>query len=226
MTYVNGQQASAWFQPSYAPRVSSQRDGNYQVAFNVDSNQVQTMAMQAAPYAPGAMAGYVAKQGMAKGMRIAKTARNARYRSAAYGGRYGTSKRAVSRTTSTARSSGSMFSGVASAVKSSLLVGGLLSLFNTVPRLMRKEITVAQAGTLVAGDLTATAAGGAAGAVASAIGTPILAGMLGPGSIMVTLGAMALGVGGFVFADRWVRSTPFFQNVTNQTYSTLSAMSR
>ena len=214
--YSYGQAPSYGSYPQQPAPLSANPNGSYNVNFNINPDQYKGQAAsiveKAAPFVPGAVAGHVAKQGMRSGMRIAKSGSRARARARGYGGRY--SSKSPTRRTTASRSTNSMFSGVVSAIKYSTLVGGIMSIFTNGGKLMRGEQDMKQTATNVAGDVTVAAAGGAAGAVASAVGTPILASMFGPMSMFVTLGGIGLGIGGYMLAENWIRKTPFFQKVT------------
>jgi hypothetical protein len=200
--------------------VSANGDGTYNVGVRVNPDTFKStgvaLAAQAAPHVPGAIAGYQAKEGIVNGMRKARTIRNAHYRSKAYGGRYGSSNRSYKGKSSVGSGSTTMFGGITKAVKSSILWGGAISLGLNAYKVFKKEQTVADATANVSGDLASAAVGGAAGATASAIATPILAGMFGPASFLVTLGGIGIGIGGYMLADHFLRQTSFFQNLTGK----------
>lgn len=201
------------------------QSGTYNVSFDVNADQyVATgtdLAVKAAPHVPAAIAGYQAKEGIVDGLRSARRVRNAHYRTRAYGGRYGSSRSYRGRS-AVGTGSNRMFGGITSAVKSSVIWGGVISLALNGYKVFKKEQTVSAAGTYVVGDVASAAVGGAAGAVASAIGTPILAGMFGPASILVTLGGIGLGIAGYFVADKFFRNTKLFESIHNGAYNTLS----
>lgn len=213
-------------QPANQP-VGSNGNGTYNVSFNVNPDSyVSTggsIAAQAAPLAPGAVAGYHAKEGIVDGLRRARTIRNARYRSKAYGGRYG-STRSYKGKSAVGSGSGTMFSGLGKAIKSSVLWGGAVSLALNGYKVFKKEETFADAGKNVTGDVASAAVGGTAGAVASAIATPMLASAFGPASFLVTLGGIGVGIGGYMLADHFLRKTAFFQNVTTKAHDLVASI--
>jgi hypothetical protein len=202
--------------------VAGNGNGTYNVNFNVNPDTYTSagvqLATKAAPHVPGAVAGYQAKEGIVDGLRRARTIRNARYRSRAYGGRYGSSSRSYKGKSAVGSGSGTMFSGITKAVKSSVLWGGLISLGLNGYKVFKKEQTVATAGANVTGDLASAAVGGAAGAVASAVATPMLAAAFGPASLLVTLGGIGVGIAGYFVADKFLRNTSFFQNLTTKAH--------
>lgn len=199
--------------------IKANNDGTYNVGVNVNPDSFKAtgtaLAMQAAPHVPGAVAGYQAKEGLVNGMRKARTIRNGQYRTKAYGGRYGSS-RSYKGKSAIGAGGNSIFGGIAKAVKSSILWGGAISLGLNAYKVIKKEQTIADATANVSGDLASAAVGGAAGATASAIATPILAGIFGPASFLVTLGGIGIGIGGYMLADHFLRQTSFFQNVTGK----------
>lgn len=205
--------------------VSSQPNGTYNVSFNVNPDTYKStgaaIAMQAAPHVPGAVAGYQAKQGIVNGLRRARTVRNASYRAKAYGGRY-SSSRAYKGKSAVGTGSSTMFGGITKAVKSSVLWGGVISLALNGYKVFKHEQTIARAGSNVTGDVASAAVGGAAGAVASAIATPMLAAAFGPASLLVTLGGIGVGVAGYFVADKFLRNTHFFQSLTTKAHDLIA----
>lgn len=180
--------------------------------FNADSyaGYAQTatqIATQAAPYMPGAVAGAKA----AKGMGLAKEsfAKAARSRSPRVKANAGSAGRGLA------------FGGIMSAVKSSVLFNGLISLGLNGYKVYKKEQGVADAGANVTGDIASAAVGGAAGAVASAAGTALLAGVIGTG-FPLTLVGLGLGIGGYMLADTFFRKTALFQNIKTGVKNMLS----
>lgn len=168
--------------------------------FNADKyiQTATTVAQQVAPYAPGAVAGAKA----AKGMGLAKEsfAKASRSRSATVKANAGAAGRSAA------------FGGIMSAVKSSVLFNGVISLALNGYKVFKKEQGVADAGANVTGDVAAAAVGGAAGAAASAAGTALLAGVLGTGFPLTVVG-LGLGIGGYMLADTFFRKTALFQNL-------------
>lgn len=118
------------------------------------------------------------------------------------------------RTSANASAAGrsALFGSVLSAVKSSVLINGIISVAVNGYMVATNKRTVADASGEVAGDLTSAVVGGAAGGVASAAGTFLLAGILGTG-LPLTLAGMALGVAGYMVADTMLRQTPIFNQI-------------
>jgi hypothetical protein len=203
----------------------SNKTGTYNVNLSVNADQYMAqgsdLALKAAPHVPAAIAGYKAKEGIVDGLRSARRVRNASYRARAYGGRY-SSSRSYRGKSAVGTGGGRMFSGITSAVKSSVIWGGLLSLAFNGYKVYKKEQTVSAAGTYIAGDVASAVVGGAAGAALSAVGTPILAGMLGPASILVTVGGIGLGIAGYYVADKFFRNTSLFASIHNGAYNLFS----
>ncbi|MFP5502872.1 MAG: hypothetical protein ACLGIN_10315, partial [Candidatus Sericytochromatia bacterium] len=166
------------------------------------------MAQKAAPPVPGAVAGFQARGGFGG---VATAARRGRRVSTRGGARVG-------------GAGAGQLGGVLGAIKSSVIVGGLISIGVNGYQAIKGQQTWRQAGTAVAGDLASAAVGGAAGAAASAIATPMLAGMLGAGSLIVTLGSIGVGIAAYAVADSWLRKTPFFQKMTGTVSSTLQSL--
>lgn len=204
---VNVNNASGYQTSPTAPGASTTRP-----VFNADSyaGYAQTatqIATQAAPYMPGAVAGAKA----AKGMGLAKEsfAKAARSRSPRIKANAGSAGRGLA------------FGGIMSAVKSSVLFNGLISLGLNGYKVYKKEQGVADAGANVTGDIASAAVGGAAGAVASAAGTALLAGVIGTG-FPLTLVGLGLGIGGYMLADTFFRKTALFQNIKTGVKNMLS----
>jgi hypothetical protein len=204
---VNVNNASGYQTSPTAPGASTPRP-----VFNADSyaGYAQTatqIATQAAPYMPGAVAGAKA----AKGMGLAKEsfAKAARSRSPRIKANAGSAGRGLA------------FGGIMSAVKSSVLFNGLISLGLNGYKVYKKEQGVADAGANVTGDIASAAVGGAAGAAASAAGTALLAGVIGTG-FPLTLVGLGLGIGGYMLADTFFRKTALFQNIKTGVKNMLS----
>jgi hypothetical protein len=212
-----------------APRpVSANANGTYNVSFDVNPDSFVSsggsIAATAAPLVPGAVAGYKAKEGIVGGLRQARTIRNARYRARAYGGRYGSSSRSYKGKSAVGSGSSKMFGGLGAAVKSSIIWGGVVSLATNGYKVFKREQNIADAGKNVSGDLVSAGVGGAAGAAASAIATPMLAAALGPASFLVTLGGIGAGIGGYMIADHFLRKTALFQNLTTKVHDVLASV--
>lgn len=158
-----------------------------------------------APSVPGGVAGYVAHAGAP--------------------GFLGGAPRVRTRRSVRSKSSAGFGGNMIAAVKGSVLVGGLLSIWSNGKRYMNKQQDLATTAKNVTGDVAVAAVGGAAGALASTIATPLLAGVLGPASLLVTLGSIGLGMVGFALAENWLRNTPFFQQATNTVHSTIAKIS-
>lgn len=113
--------------------------------------------------------------------------------------------------------------GLLSAVKSSAIVGGAISLLFNGYAVMKGQQSFAEGGSNVVGDVAASAVGGAGGAVASAVGTSFLAGALGIASGgWITLLSLGLGIGGYMLTDKLFRSTGFFQSLKQDVFNLLS----
>jgi hypothetical protein len=186
-----------------------QQPGRVGTTFAADQyvSTATAIATKAAPYLPGAVAGTKA----AKGIGLAKEA---------------FAKASRSRSMRTKASAGSAgrsaaFGGIMSAVKSSVLFNGLISLGLNGYKVFKKEQGVADAGANVTGDVAAAAVGGAAGAAASAAGTALLAGVIGTG-FPLTLVGLGLGIGGYMVADHFFRNTAFFNTMKTGVKNMLS----
>lgn len=107
------------------------------------------------------------------------------------------------------------------AVRSSVIVGTILSVVTNGWDLIQKRQTFAQAGSNVVGDVMSSAVGGLGGAVASSVGTAMLAGIVGTG-FGATIAAVGLGIAGYAITDYFFRKTSFFQNVTAKTHQILA----
>ena len=105
-----------------------------------------------------------------------------------------------------------------------ILLDRAISLATNAYQVFKGQETVADAGKNVSGDLVSAGVGGAAGAVASAIATPMLAAALGPASLLVTLGGIGAGIGGYMIADHFLRKTSFFQSLTTKVHDTIAAI--
>lgn len=138
---------------------------------------------------------------------------NSGYRSQGY--------RSSSRRTGGVMRSGGAMSRIMSSVKTSLIVGTLISVVFNGYQLSKNQITKGEAGANIAGDVVSSAVGGAAAAVASMAGTALFGGMLGTG-FALTAGGMAFGVAGFMVADYFLRKTTLFQNFQNKIYTMLT----
>lgn len=192
--------------PRLAPRAGAENI-RYESGLNLDLNMGggDSLLLKAAPHVPGAVAGFQARTGLSAGVSRA-------------------GRRTYSRSRARVGGGAGQFGGLLGAVKSSVIVGGLISIGVNGYQAMKGQQTWRQAGTTVAGDVASAAVGGAAGAAASAIATPMLVGMLGAGSMLVTLGSIGLGIAGYALADAWLRKTPFFQNMTATVSNTLGQL--
>lgn len=170
-------------------------------------DQYVQAATEVVPY----MAGVVPGKAAASAVRESKVmfARAAKSRSAT----------AAARASSAGRSA--LFGSVMGAIRSSVIINGVLSLGINGYKLFKKETTMADAGANVTGDMMSAVVGGAAGGLASAAGTFALAGVLGTG-LPLTLVGMGLGVAGYLVADRFLRGTKLFQDVTGAVRRMLS----
>jgi hypothetical protein len=182
-------------------------------SFNMDqygpyAQQAANYAVKAVPFMPGAAAGKA----------IASAAGDAKmYRMKAAASR---SMRTKANASANAR--GATFAGIKSAVKSSVLVGGLLSLATNGWQVYKKQEDVATAGANVSGDLVSSAVSGAAGAAVSSIGTMALTAVGLTAGLPLTLAGIALGIGGYMIADKFLRATPIFQKLTSGVHDLLA----
>jgi hypothetical protein len=153
---------------------------------------------QYAPLAAGAIPGRsaAASVGEAKGL-FAKAARSKSATTAARAGQAGRS---------------ALFGSVMGAIKSSVIVNGLLTVAVNGYKLATGKATLADAGSAVSGDMMSAVVGGAAGGAASAMGTFALAGILGTG-LPLTLVGMGLGIAGYLVADSFLRQTKLYNDV-------------
>jgi len=171
------------------------------------ADQYINAATEVVPYLAGAAPGKVAAAAVSESKVM--FARAAKSRSAS----------AAARASSAGRSA--LFGSVMGAIRSSVIINGVLSLGINGYKLFKKETTMADAGANVTGDMMSAVVGGAAGGVASAAGTFALAGILGTG-LPLTLVGMGLGVAGYLVADRFLRGTKIFQDVTGAVRRTLA----
>lgn len=114
-----------------------------------------------------------------------------------------------------------MLSTVTGAIKSSLIVNGLLSLAINGWKISQKQETMADGGANFAGDMTSAVVGGAAAGLLSGAGTFLLAGLLGTG-LPLTLAGMALGCIGYFVADNALRGTQFYNQIKASVHNALS----
>lgn len=170
---------------------------NYGEGQNYD--QYIQAATEAVPFIAGTVPGKVATSAVRESK--AMFARAAKSRSAT----------AAAKASSAGRSA--LFGSVMGAIRSSVIINGVLSLGINGYKLFRNQTTMADAGANVTGDMMSAVVGGAAGGLASAAGTFALAGVLGTG-LPLTLVGMGLGVAGYLVADQFLRGTKIFQDVT------------
>ncbi|MDB5097824.1 MAG: hypothetical protein JWM80_2245 [Cyanobacteria bacterium RYN_339] len=107
--------------------------------------------------------------------------------------------------------------GLWAAVKSSVIIGSLISVATNGWELYNKRETGAQAGANVAGDVASSAVGGAGGAVASYIGCGLLE-TFGAGGGLLTIAGIGLGIGGYFLADKLLRNTTIFKSFQSGVY--------
>jgi hypothetical protein len=181
-----------------------QQQPSAQTTFGADqyaayAQQATAIAAKAAPYMPGAAAGRTAAKGVSEAKQLFEKA--SRSRSMATKAKAGAQGRSLA------------FGGILSAVKSSVLFNGAISLALNGYKVFKKEQTVSDAGGNVTGDIASAAVGGAAGAAASAAGTALLAGVIGTG-FPLTLVGLGLGIGGYMLADKVFRNTTLFKSLT------------
>lgn len=162
------------------------------------TDQYVTMAAQYAPMVAGAIPGKTAAAavGEAKGF-FAKAARS---KSATTAARASTAGRSA------------LFGSVMGAIKSSVIVNGVLTLAINGFKVATGKMSLADAGANVSGDLMSAVVGGAVGGAASAAGTFALAGILGTG-FPLTLVGMGLGIAGYLVADSFLRNTKIYNDV-------------
>ena len=192
----------AWPTPVTVPVNNAPAYGNNQ---NYDS-YIQT-AVSAAPYAQGVMPGKAAVSKVTEAKEFFLKAKKSR--SAATSARAGAAGRSA------------MFGSIVSAVKTSVIVNGLLSVAINGWKVFNKEQTTAQAGGNVTGDMMSAVVGGAAGGAASALGTFALAGILGTG-LPLTLAGIGLGIAGYMLADGWLKNTKFYNDVKTKVTTMLT----
>jgi hypothetical protein len=116
---------------------------------------------------------------------------------------------------------GLLSGGFIGAVKSSLVVGAVMSLVVNGVMLSRGQENFALATTNVASDVVASGVGGMAGAGATMAGAAILGGFMAPG-LLLTVGAGLCGLGGILLADTLLRQSQTFQNVQAKIYGMFS----
>lgn len=158
---------------------------------------IQT-AVSAAPYAQGIAPGKAAVSKVTEAKEFFSKASR--------------SKSASARANAGSAGRSAMFGSVLGAIKTSVIVNGLLSIGLNGWKVYNKEQSMATAGGNVAGDLTSAVVGGAAGGVASAAGTFVLAGILGTG-LPLTLAGIGLGIAGYMVADGMLKKTAFYNNL-------------
>ncbi len=192
--------------------------------------QQSGLAAMVRPVVTGAIAGLRAIGGVAF-----KTVRRTRSRNSYYSGAprgYGSSYatrgyRSASRSGTRSRGgakvgmSGNFTSRMWGAVKSSVVIGSIISVVMNGYDMAKNRITFAQAGSNVVGDVMSSAVGGLGGAVASSMGTAMLAGIVGTG-FGATLVSLGLGIGGYMLTDYLFRKTNFFQKVTTKVHEVLA----
>ena len=161
-------------------------------------DQYVEMAAQYAPMVAGALPGRsaAAAVGEAKGF-FAKAARSKSATTAA-------------RASSAGRSA--LFGSVMGAIRSSVIVNGVLTLAINGFKVATGKMSLADAGANVSGDMMSAVVGGAAGGAASAVGTFALAGILGTG-FPLTLAGIGLGIAGYMLADTFLRQTKLYNDV-------------
>lgn len=107
--------------------------------------------------------------------------------------------------------------GMVAAIKSSVIIGGVISVATNAWELYNKRETGAQAGANVAGDLVSAAVGGAGGAVVSTVGCGMLAAM-GMSGGLLSIAGIGLGIGGYFLADTFLRNTTLFKSFQSGVY--------
>jgi hypothetical protein len=107
--------------------------------------------------------------------------------------------------------------GMVAAIKSSVIIGGVISVATNAWELYNKRETGAQAGANVAGDLVSAAVGGAGGAVVSTVGCGMLAAM-GMSGGLLSIAGIGLGIGGYFLADTFLRNTSLFKGFQSGVY--------
>jgi hypothetical protein len=107
--------------------------------------------------------------------------------------------------------------GLWAAVKSSVIIGSLVSVATNGWELYNKRETGAQAGANVAGDVVSSAVGGAGGAIVSYMGCGMLE-MMGAGGGLLTIAGIGLGIGGYFLADTLLRNTNLFKSFQSGVY--------
>lgn len=201
--YPTGAAATtAWPTPVTVPVNNAPAYGNNQ---GYDS-YIQT-AVSAAPYTAGAMPGKAAVSKITEAKEFFLKAKKSK--SAATAARAGEAGRSA------------MFGSILSAVKSSVIVNGVISLALNGWKVYNKEETLGQAGGNVTGDLMSAVVGGAAGGVCSALGTFALAGVLGTG-LPLTLAGIGLGIVGYMVADGWLKKTKIYNDVKTKVATMLA----
>lgn len=185
--------AGAWPTPVTVPVNNAP---GYQTSGSAD--QYIQSAVSMAPYAAGVAPGKAAIGQVAEAKTFfAKAAKSKSMAAKANAGAAGRS---------------ALMGSVVSAVKSSVLVNGILSLAMNGYKVYKNQETMGQAAGEVSGDLMSAVVGGAAGGAASAAGGMLLAGVLGTG-LPLTLVGIGLGIAGYMIADTMFRKTTFFTNV-------------
>lgn len=182
----------AWPTPVNVPVNTAPAYGNNQ---GYDT-YIQT-AVSAAPYGAGIAPGKAAVSKIREAKEFFLKAKKSK--SAATAARAGDAGRSA------------MFGSVMGAIKSSVIVNGILSLAVNGYKVYTKQSTLGQAGGEFTGDMMSAVVGGAAGGVASAVGTFALAGILGTG-LPLTLAGIGLGIAGYMLADSVLKKTSFYQN--------------
>jgi hypothetical protein len=112
---------------------------------------------------------------------------------------------------------GMLSGGFIGAVKSSVVVGAVMSLVVNAVMLNRGQENFAMATTNVTGDVIASGIGGMAGAGATMLGASILGGFMAPG-LLLTVGAGLCGIGGILLADTMLRQSQIFQTLQAKVY--------
>jgi YD repeat-containing protein len=110
--------------------------------------------------------------------------------------------------------------GIWSAVKSSIIIGSVVSAVTNGYALLKGQVTGAQAGTNFAGDVVSSAVGGTAAAVASWAGCGMLA-SFGMAGGLLTVAGIGLGIAGYFVADKLLRETTQFKSFQSGVYSML-----
>lgn len=148
-----------------------------------------------APYAEGALAGMKTLRGGQAGVALTKMSNMS------------SKSRNYSKVVSGARSS--IWQNLGATTMRSGIISGLVSAATNGYKMYKGELTVAQGGSNIAGDVAGGIAGGLGAGVATALGATVLTTM-GIAGLPLTIAGLGLGIVGFLAGDGLLRKLPVF----------------